>query len=66
MMSKFNIEFVLGVACITFMVGLAVSDVGTMPANKGEPYGWDLPFMIGIIMGGIFFLGYRAGRNNEC
>lgn len=40
----------------------AATDIGTMP--RCEPYGWHLPFVVLIILGGSVAMGFLAGRTS--
>lgn len=60
---KFNLQFILGIAYITIMIGLAWGNVGQM-SGPPKPYPWWLPFSMLAICGVPFILGYLAGKNS--
>ena len=49
---------------IFLFVGVALSDVGRMPAPLTEPYQWWLPLLIFGVVATPAFLGYLAGRED--
>jgi len=58
---KFNLEFVLGIAYIVFMLGTTVQFIGQ--PTSCSTFSWTtVPSMFGAIAT-PFVLGYLAGRN---
>lgn len=47
---------------ISVFVVLAITSVGDIPANLTEPYGWDLPISVGLMIIFPAFLGFLIGR----
>lgn len=60
---RFNIEFVLGIAYIAGMVGIAWAHVGEL-SGPSEPFSWWLPIGMLTLCGFPFVLGYLAGRDD--
>jgi len=61
---KFNTEFVVGIAYVAIMVGMAWGQVGEM-SGPAEPFSWWLPIIIAIVCGFPFLLGFLAGKNSR-
>jgi hypothetical protein len=60
-----NLEMILGIGWICFMVGAAAGTVGRVFPCTNEPVSWTLPVIMGFSFGGIFFIGWLAGRRQE-
>ncbi len=61
---RYSIEFVVGIAYITLMVGMAWMNVGD-PSGPSEPFPWWLPLTMLAVCGFPFLLGYLAGKNSR-
>jgi len=59
---KFTLEFVVGIAYIGVMVGIAWNSVGQI--SPPGPYPWHLPLAMLVVTGGPFILGYIAGKRS--
>ena len=58
-----NYEFVLGVAWVAYVIGVAAASVGTQ--STPVVYEWHFPFLIGMVFGGTFLLSIVAGRKSK-
>ena len=58
---KLNRYTVAGLIYITFIIALAVGDIGNTPSSC-DPFEWWIPIAIGGIMAIPFMLGYRGGK----
>ena len=58
---KFNIEFVIGVAYIVFMVGFSMALIGEMTSGPAL-ITWKVPLRMLLFVGAPFFFGYCAGK----
>ena len=54
---RFNIYFVLGIVYITGMTVWAMSSVGYVSETCGDPFTWQLPFSMFVILLFPFLLG---------
>jgi hypothetical protein len=57
LLMKLNYWGVLGMINIAVIVGMTISDVGTIPECTNEPYTWHMP----IYVGSIFLISFIFG-----
>lgn len=58
-MNTAKLIFVLWIGLI---VGMATSDVGTIPDCGTEPYDWWLPICIGLFSAFPYYLGFKSNE----
>ncbi len=61
---RFNLEFIIGIAYIALMVGMAWGEVGNL-SGPAEFYPLWLPLIMLVVCGAPFFFGYLAGKNSR-
>lgn len=57
--------WVLATVLVTWIVAMAVGDVGTVPECKGKPIEWILPFGIFLYCVGLVVAGFYIGRGDN-
>lgn len=62
-LKNLNIYTILGVALIIFYSGSMLLDVGE--THETFEVGYAHPLLCFVIFGGMFCIGYKAGKNNK-
>ncbi len=61
-MKKINPYLVAGILSVLVLVGMMIPSMNDISPETNEPYGIDLPILGILIFGGLFYLGYNAGK----
>ncbi len=60
-----NFYFTAGIAYIAFCVGLCAAKTGETLPKSEDPVSWTLPFLLALMMGLPFVLGYFAAKGEK-